>query len=141
MRSGLCLLYKSALNRKIERLEVGVCFMSWDKFKFRLIAKCPCGHSLVERIVYEEENDFSQCRSGIISEQIICPICSTMYHIEHRKSYCYKKWRVSDGIIDIAYCVPNGISIQGVDYDDFVLYFQSSCFELEFLDKKIIDCK
>ena len=91
--------------------------MSWERTDFVSTDSCPCGHGVIERKYYEEDDDWNRSRSGIISETIMCPDCIKTYHIEHIVRYnACPKWK-GDVISDVAYCVPNGMTVQGFDTD------------------------
>lgn len=87
--------------------------MSWERMFDRTEkAVCACGEGFVTRNCYEEGDDWDRYRTGLENEIIECEKCSSEYHIEHlMKHYNCPKW-VGDGVVDTAYLVPNGHTLQ-----------------------------
>lgn len=89
--------------------------MSWDTTYYVSTAECPCGKGYIERKHYKREDDWNKSEFGISSETIMCPVCKSHYHIEHLIKHYYCPSWVGDGISDTAYCVPNGLTVNGFD--------------------------
>lgn len=86
--------------------------MSWDRINIISEAKCPCGCGKIIKLHYREDDDWNRSREKIVSEEIKCPMCASKYHIEHlTHSFFQPSWK-GNGTVDIAYCVPNGQTLQ-----------------------------
>ncbi|MCM1089801.1 MAG: hypothetical protein NC092_10350 [Butyrivibrio sp.] len=87
--------------------------MSWDTVYDRLEkSSCACGKGSVLRHSYMRMDDWNRTEDGYYGEGIQCEYCSKKYHIEHciRHFFC-PSWE-GDGISDIPFLVPIGMSLK-----------------------------
>ena len=104
--------------------------MSWDTVYDRLEkSSCACGKGRVIRHSYMRMDDWNRTDDGYYGEEIQCEHCSKKYHIEHyiRHFFC-PSWE-GDGISDIPFLVPIGMSLK---HDVSPKYFNFG------LDEKIV---
>jgi len=87
--------------------------MSWETMYDRLEqSRCACGKGVVIRHSYMKMDDWNRSESGYYGEKIQCDDCHENYHIEHNMTHypCFP-WK-SDGVSDIPYLVPNGMTLK-----------------------------
>lgn len=86
--------------------------MSWDTMYDRLErSRCACGKGVAIRHSYMKMDDWNRSEDGYYGEEIQCNDCSKKFHIEHDiKYYLCPSWK-SDGISDMSYLIPNGMTL------------------------------
>lgn len=104
--------------------------MSWDTVYDRLEkSSCACGKGSVLRHSYMRMDDWNRIDDGYYGEEIRCEYCSKKYHIEHNiRHFLCPSWE-GDGINDIPFLVPIGMTLK---HDLSPKYFNFG------LDEKIV---
>ena len=104
--------------------------MSWDTVYDRLEkSSCACGKGSVLRHSYMRMDDWNRTDDGYYGEEIQCDYCSKKYHIEHYIRHFFGPSWEGDGISDIPFLVPIGMSLK---HDVSPKYFNFG------LDEKIV---
>lgn len=87
--------------------------MSWETIYDKLErSHCACGKGVVIRHNYMKMDDWNRNENGYYGEKIQCNDCNEKYHIEHNIiHYPCLPWK-SDGVSNIPYLVPNGMTLE-----------------------------